>query len=91
MSAACALEPAWQQSVGPDPAVLSPPVTANGVVYLGTGFGRELWAFDAASGRPLWTSGRLDGAVYGGPTVANGRLYAGAWDGRIHAFAPAAG
>ena len=91
VNAGCTLEPAWQQPVGPNPAVLSPPVTANGVVYLGTGFGRELWAFDAASGRPLWTSGTLAGAVYGGPTVAGGRLYAGAWDGRIHAFAPTAG
>jgi outer membrane protein assembly factor BamB len=89
VSAACRLEPAWQQPVGPDPAVLSPPVVANGVVYLGTGYGRELHAFEAATGRPLWSSSRLGGAVYGGPAVAGGRLYAGAWDGRLHAFAPA--
>ena len=91
VSAGCRLEPAWQQAVGPDPAYLSPPVTANGVVYLGTGFGRELWAFDAATGRPLWTSPRLGGAVYAAPTVAEGRLYAAAWDGRLHAYAPASG
>jgi outer membrane protein assembly factor BamB len=85
---ACTLAPAWQQAVGPDPAVLSPPVVANGVVYLGTGFGRELHAFEAGTGRPLWSSGRLGGAVYGAPTVSGGRLYAGAWDERMHAFAP---
>ncbi len=91
VSAACTLEPLWQQAVGPEPAILSPPVVAAGVVYLGTGFDDELWAFDASTGRPLWTSPRLTGAVYGGPTVANGRLYAGAWDRRLHAFAPSAG
>jgi hypothetical protein len=87
----CRLELRWQQPLPAGDAVLSPPVTAAGVVYLGTGTGREVQAFDAATGAPLWSSGRLGGALYGGPTVANGRLYAGAWDGRLHAFAPAAG
>lgn len=89
LDATCRLQPSWSAPVGPDPAVLSPPVVANGVVYMATGFGREVHAFEAATGRALWTSPRLDGAAYGAPTVANGRLYVAAWDQRLHAYAPA--
>lgn len=88
LDGACALQPLWSVPVGPDPAILSPPVVANGVVYIATGFGREVWAFEAATGQALWTGPRLDGAAYGGPTVANGRLYVAAWDERLHAYAP---
>ncbi|MDX6650532.1 MAG: hypothetical protein QOJ97_2483 [Solirubrobacteraceae bacterium] len=88
LDASCTLQPLWSAPVGADPAVLSPPVVANGVVYLATGFGREVWAFEAATGRALWTSPRLDGAAYGAPTIANGRLYVAAWDQRLHAYAP---
>ncbi|HVE68634.1 MAG TPA: PQQ-binding-like beta-propeller repeat protein [Solirubrobacteraceae bacterium] len=85
----CTLVPLWSNPVGPNPAVLSPPVTANGVVYLATGFGREVWALEGATGRALWTSPRLPGAVYAGPTVANGRLFVAGWDERLRAYAPA--
>jgi outer membrane protein assembly factor BamB len=88
VTAGCMLAPAWQHPVGPDPAINSPPIVANGVVYLGTGFGAELWAFHAATGRPLWRA-LLPGGVYAAPSVVNGRLYAVAWDGRLRAFAPA--
>lgn len=84
----CRLQPAWSQPVGPDPSILAPPVVANGVVYLATGFGREVHAFEAATGRMLWSAPRLDGAAYAAPTVANGRLYVAAWDRRLHAYAP---
>jgi outer membrane protein assembly factor BamB len=90
-AANCNLEPLWQQPLPESAAYQSPPVTAGGVVYLGTGTDRELRAFDAATGAPLWSSGRLGGAVFGGPTVLNGRLYAGAWDARLHAYGPASG
>jgi outer membrane protein assembly factor BamB len=89
VNAACALELAWQQAAGPDPAVLTPPTVANGVVYMGTGFGREVQAFDATTGARLWTSPAFEKPVYAAPTVVNGHLYAGAWDERLHAFAPA--
>jgi outer membrane protein assembly factor BamB len=84
----CRLARSWSAQVGPDPAILSPPVTANGVVYLGTGFGRELWAFDAATGAVLWSAPGLEGAVYGAPTVANGRLYVAGWDELLRAYGP---
>ena len=88
LGADCRLGLAWSAPEGPDPAVLSPPVVANGVVYLATGFAREVHAFDAATGGRLWTSPRLEGPAYGGPTIANGRLYVAAWDRRLHAYAP---
>jgi outer membrane protein assembly factor BamB len=88
LDGSCTLQPLWSAPVGTDPALLSPPVVANGVVYLATGFGREVWAFEAATGRALWTSPRLDGAAYGGPAVANGRLFVAAWDQRLHAYTP---
>ena len=91
LGADCRLGLMWSAPAGPDPAVLSPPVVANGVVYLATGFGREVHAFDAATGRALWTSPRLGGPAYGGPAVANGRLYVAAWDRRLHAYAPLPG
>ena len=89
VTSGCRLAPAWSQPVGPDPAILSPPAVANGVVYLATGFGREVHAFEAASGRPLWASGNLGGAIHGGPIVAGGRLFVAGWDARLRAFSPA--
>jgi putative pyrroloquinoline-quinone binding quinoprotein len=87
----CALVPAWHALLGPEPAILAPPVVANGVVYAGTGFGREVYALNSQTGEPLWVSPRLEGAVYGAPTVVDGRLYVGAWDEHLHAFAPSPG
>jgi outer membrane protein assembly factor BamB len=86
----CTLSLSWSAPVGPEPALLSPPVVANGVVYLATGFGRDVWALDALTGRALWTSPPTDGALYGGPTVANGRLYVAGWDEKLRAYAPGA-
>ncbi len=84
----CTLVPAWQQSVGPNVSVVSPPVVANGVVYYGDGSGNQLFAFDAATGTQLWNSGNtITGPIYSAPTVVNGKLYAGSWDYHIYAFA----
>ena len=88
LTPACRLELAWAQPAGPDPGALSPPVTANGVVYLATGYHRHVMAFAADTGQVLWTSPRLNGGAYGGPAVASGRLFVAAWDGLLHAYAP---
>jgi outer membrane protein assembly factor BamB len=85
----CFLVPSWSYGAGPDPALYSPPVVANGVVYFTTGFGRYLVAVDAETGESLWRSPPLERPAYGGPTIANGRLYLAAWDQRLHAYAPA--
>jgi hypothetical protein len=88
LTVACGLELAWSQPAGPDPGVLSPPVTANGVVYVATGYDRHVLAFAADTGQVLWTSPRLNGGAYGAPTVASGRLFVAGWDGLLHAYAP---
>lgn len=88
VGADCRLRLAWQQSPSPTPELPSTPAVANGVVYLASG--REVFGYDAASGRPLWRSGTaMAGVVYAAPTVVNGRVFAVSWDRKLHAFAPA--
>lgn len=88
VGADCNLALAWQQSPSPTPELPSAPVIANDVVYLASG--KEIFAYEAASGRFLWRSGAAMGAVtYAAPTVVNGRVFAVSWDHNLHAFAPA--
>ena len=85
----CQLSLAWQQTVGPNYASVSPPTVANGVVYYGDGYGNTERAFSAATGAPLWTSGgTIGGGLYAAPTVVNGMLYVPAWDNKLYAFSP---
>ena len=87
----CQLSLAWQQTVGPNLGTVSvsPPVVANGVVYYGDGPGNTERAFDAATGRLLWSSGpTISGGLYAEPTVVNGLLYVPSWDHRLYAFGP---
>jgi outer membrane protein assembly factor BamB len=85
----CTLSLAWQRSVGPNFASVSPPIVANGVVYYGDGYENTEYAFDAATGAPLWNSGSvIGGALYAAPTVIGGQLLVPAWDGKLYAFRP---
>ena len=52
----CRLKVAWQQTAGRNDTVVSAPTIANGVVYYGDGTGNQIHAFDAKSGKPLWSS-----------------------------------
>ncbi len=82
--------PVWQRPGGPGYWVsMSPPTVANGVVYYGDGSGDRLLAYNASTGKKLWGSGSLitDG-IWAAPTVANGELFAGSWDGHLYAFGP---
>jgi eukaryotic-like serine/threonine-protein kinase len=73
-------------------AVVSSPTIANGVVYYGDGPGKEVFALAENSGDLLWRSGAtIAGGVFAPPIVANGRLYAAAWDHMVYAFALAPG
>ena len=83
---ACHLGLRWQAS-GPS-GVSSSPTVADGVVYYGDGGGGKLVAFDAKTGHRLWNSGRtLRGhPAFTAPAVVNGAVFAGAWDGRLHAY-----
>jgi outer membrane protein assembly factor BamB len=88
----CTLDPnpAWSAPNDPGGWVsMSPPTVANGVVYYGNGFGNTLLAYDAATGAPVWDSGSvIQGGIWAAALVANGRLYAGSWDGHLYAFRP---
>jgi outer membrane protein assembly factor BamB len=87
VDANCQLSLAWQTKVGPNFASVSPPTVAGGVVYYGDGPGHQLLAFHAVTGRRLWSSGStIQGAIFGAPMVVNGRVFVGAWDGKLYAF-----
>src|SRR6266581_1446169 len=87
VGANCNLNLAWQTTIGPNFASVSPPTVAGGVVYYGDGPGRQLLAFDAVTGTQLWSSGStIRGAIYGAPIVVNGRVFVGAWDHKLYAF-----
>jgi outer membrane protein assembly factor BamB len=83
------LKVAWTTTFGDDPRdSAQPPVVADGVIYVGTGEGRGLYAFpvDCASGgrkcTPLWTA-RTDGWMESSPTVADGVVYVGTTHGLV--------
>ena len=85
----CTLALVWQQQVGlndPD-SVPAPPIAANGVVYVATGLGAQVFAMDATSGQVLWSSGSLiSQPIYAAPTVVNGQLFVATYDNNIYAF-----
>ncbi|HZU60497.1 MAG TPA: PQQ-binding-like beta-propeller repeat protein, partial [Solirubrobacteraceae bacterium] len=79
----CRLSLAWQ---APEPAHLtSSPSLANGVLFYDTGVTGKVKALDARTGKRLWSS-RLGASAFNAPSVANGAVYVGAWDRRLHAF-----
>jgi outer membrane protein assembly factor BamB len=82
----CQLSKLWAQTIGPQTPT-SPPTVANGVVYYGDGVGGTEYAFNAATGAVLWNSGsQISGSTYAAPTVVNGELLVGAWNGVLYAF-----
>ncbi len=82
----CTLSLAWQKSVGPSFTSVSSPSVANGVVYYGDGRGAQEFAFDAATGTQLWSSGSTTGQLFAAPTVTNGKLFVAAGDNHLYAF-----
>ena len=94
-SGSLSLEPAWASGSLVSPAT---PLIVNGVVFaLGTGApakgavpgsGATLHAYDGATGKRLWSSGRAmtapasPGSLWSGL----GQVYVGTEDGTLHAF-----
>ena len=72
----------WVASAGGD--ILSPPVVANGIVYVGSD-DHYLHALDANTGERLWAS-PTEGNVLSSPAVANGIVYIGSDDRKLYAF-----
>jgi DNA-binding beta-propeller fold protein YncE len=83
----CRLSLAWQRSVPSDGQAMSPPTVANGVVYFGNGDGSTEFAFDARTGRHLWTS-PATGGLFAAPTVVNGLVLVASWDQHLYAYGP---
>lgn len=54
------------------------PAYDSGKVFIS---GDKVYAFDAATGTPLWAFDLPNDACNGGPMAVNGRVYAGDWDG----------
>lgn len=80
---------AWQKTVGNNNSSVPAASVANGVVYYAAGSATTLYAFNAATGAPLWTSGSLGtSGIYQAPMVANGQLYIGTWNKQFICFAP---
>jgi outer membrane protein assembly factor BamB len=93
IGAGCSLSLAWQWTVGrsvtgaDNPSI--PPTVANGVVYLVRSIESTAYAFDAESGRQLWSSRRsITGGIFASPIVANGQLLVAGFDGKLRAFGP---
>ena len=92
---ALAMEPSW---VSHDVSAAATPITVNGVVFvLGTGrpataAGRGtpavLHAYDGATGKRLWTSGKTmtTFASPGSFWTGLGQIYIGTYDGTLYAF-----
>ncbi len=79
------LKPLWSFPTGGE--VLSSPVIADGMVYVGSR-DKRLYAFDATcrnACQPLWSF--LTGSdIYSSPAVAGGMVYIGSDDGKFYAF-----
>ena len=73
----------WKATTGN--TIGSVPTVANGVVYLSSSDGK-MYAFDAGTGRVLWTT--PTGSYYLGsaPTVVGGKVYIGSFDHMLYAF-----
>ena len=86
----CTLASAWQTTLGSAISLTqdsnNTPVVANGVVYVPAGRNNKVYALNATSGALLWDSGSVvSGPAMSGATI-DGRLFVGAWDGKLYAF-----
>ena len=52
------------------------PTVSDGTVYCGNGYGGNLYAFDAATGRERWRFGMVD-SLWCEPAVTSGSVYVG--------------
>jgi outer membrane protein assembly factor BamB len=72
----------------PCESMFSGPIIAGGVIFVGGRGQCGLFAFDAATGVRLWSSGRGRANFDQTAAFAGGRLYAGTSQGDVYAFGP---
>ena len=72
----------WSASLAP---FVAPPSIADGVVFQPAG--SKIYAFNAATGGQLWTSGSsIAGNIQNAASIVNGRVYVVDWNDTIYAF-----
>jgi len=87
INSSCALTKVWNTTAGVQGYVVGTPTVANGVVYYADGGHNQVHAFNARTGQELWNSGTtVTRPMFTEPLVANGRLYMGAYDNKLHAW-----
>jgi putative pyrroloquinoline-quinone-binding quinoprotein len=85
-------KPAFQAGwTSPDIASPLPPLVVNGVLFAASAGTRAvpgvLYAFDAATGKPLWTSGRaITSTIRGGLAAGAGTVFVPGSDSTLYAF-----
>jgi len=66
----------------------SAPSVANGVVYESDGPNDTVYAFNAASGAPLWNSGTIVTSQIFAQPVIDAHLFIASFQGTVYAFSP---
>jgi outer membrane protein assembly factor BamB len=79
----------WHQSVK-NSWVPSTPAVSDGRVYTGSADGRALFAFEAKTGKLLWTT-PLDNLVFSSPVVAGDAVYIATLGGTVFGVTSASG
>ena len=79
----------WARTLGEPTHTGSPPIVADGKVFVGTNWG-NLLALDRASGETLWTY-RTEAPIVSTPAFDSGVVYAASMDRRLHAVGAKAG
>ena len=78
----------WSQLGGGD---TNDPIVANGVAYIG-GTDGKLYAFNASTGQPKWSSDIISSnGLYSDPAVTGSYIYVGSTDGNLYVLSVSTG
>lgn len=72
----------WRASVGWE---IRPWAVSSEIAYVPSDADRAIYAFDRQTGAPLWSIA-VDGGMWGGPAVADGRIYVATTFGVVQVF-----
>ncbi len=78
------LQPVWDEPFQTGGKIVSTPVVANGVVYIGS-YDNKLYALDAASGRLIWEYA-TEGVLIANPVIDGDTVYIASFDKKIYAI-----
>jgi outer membrane protein assembly factor BamB len=85
------LDLSWSRTMNGFGGIMSSPAIANGRAFIGSP-GGTLYAFNSATGKPLWTATTtLGDAIVSSPAVYAGVVYVGSQDHKLYAFNAATG